>query len=416
MRSFESYLKEDAAALTEAVSATGFEATITTAFNGGPEKDPDTIAAARISDKAYQSVERQSQKIAQAIKSKTRASGKMIHFGAGAGRRVSWWQGGGAPKTDVYAGKVKISLKQSGGSQLMSARRGEALSTFRAAIEYMNEEAPAETGKLVRLLEQSMQQFFSPKGIKINTFKFLVKRFRKQGPAGIKQGVREKIEEFNAIEKASKQAATMLTEFMSTNTEFRRWFVYEAATGQKKFEPDPFADANWVVEFNPSTGNSKVKQLSAGRNSPAKFIDTLASGVKFNMWWKTGSGSTLNKQGMASTEVSLRVSVPKGEQLEQFDSTLRMLGLDSPATETHMTSCVEDIYREQLKEFAEEGEVYLTEEGFLQSIAAFFKSLWNKIVAGMRAAAKKGILWLLDFLGIKLGGIEPRNLVLDLGA
>lgn len=420
MKSFKTFLSEGTKPiLTEAVSATAFEATITTAFNGGPKRDKETLATARVSETDYKTVEKQSKRIAQLIKTKTKASGKMIHFGVGAGKRVTWWQGGGVPKTDIYAGKVKISLKQAGGSQLMSARRGEALSTFRAAVEYMNEETPGETQKLVKLIEKSMQTFFTPQGVNINTFKFLIKKFKKQGPSGIKKAVREKIDEFNAIDKAVRQVTPKLSEFMSANSEFRRWFVYEAATGQKKFEPDPFADANWVVEFNAASGNAKVEKLSAGKNKPTKFIDTLAGKVGFNMRWKTGSGSKLNKQGIASTEVSLRVDVPKpkkGEQLEGFENILPMLGLDAPVVETPTTSCIEDIYTEELRLFVEEGHVYLTEEGFLQSVASFFKNLWDKILSGLRAAAAKGILWLLDFLGIELASIQPTNLTLDLGA
>ena len=415
MKSFKSYL-HDEVSLTEAVSATAFEATITTAFNGGPQKDPDTLAKARVSEAQYKAVEKQSIRIANLIKSKTRAGGKMIHFGVGAGKKISWWQGGGIPKTDMYVGKIKISLKQAGGSQLMSARRGEALSTFRAAVEYMHEQTPAETAKLLSLIEESMKRFFTPKGVPLNTFKFLVKRVRKQGPASVKDDIRKKVEEFDAIGKAAKSAATLLTEFMTTNKEFRRYFVYEAATGQKKFEPDPFADANWVVEFNPKSGNAKVEKLSAGRNSPAKFIDSLASGVSFKMEWKTGRGATLNKQGVGSTEVALRVSIPKSDQLEEARSRLAMLGLDTNVVETPGTSCLEDIYNEEMRLYMEEGFVYLTEDGFIQSIIAFFKSLWDKIVAGMRTAAKKGILWLLDFLGIQLGSIEPVGLALNLGA
>lgn len=420
MKSFKTYLNEGVKPLlTEVVSATAFEATITAAFNGGAKRDPETLKTAGVSAADFKSVEKQSKRIAQLIKSKTKASGKMIHFGVGAGKKISWWQGGGIPKTDIYVGKVKISLKQAGGSQLMSARRGEALSTFRAAIEYMNEEASGETDKLVKLIETSMKRFFTPKGVNINTFKFFVKQLKKQGPSRIKKAVRDKIDEFNAIDKAVRQVTPLLTEFMTNNTEFRRWFVYEAATGQTKFTPDKFADANWVVEFNPTSGNAKVEKLSAGRNRPTKFIDTLAGRVGFKMRWKTGSGSKLTKAGVASTEVSLRVDVPrpkKGEQLEGWQDTLTMLGLNPVVTDVPVTSCIEDIYTEELRLFVEEGNVYLTEQGFIQSIVNFFTNLWKKVVAGIRAAARKGILWLLDFLGIELTNIQPTNLVLDLGA
>lgn len=418
MKSFKTFLNEDAAPLTEAVSAAAFEATITTAFNGGAKKDPDTIANARVSVEQFKTVEKQSQKIAKIIRAKTGATGKMVHFGTGAGKRISWWTGGGVPKSDMYAGKVKISLKQSGGSQLMSARRGEALSTFRAAIEYMNEEVPAETAKLVKLIEKSMTRFFTPKGVNINTFKFFVKKLKKQGPGGIKKAIRDKIKEFNAIDQATRSVVPQLSEFMTTNPEFRKWFVYEAATGQKKFEPDKFADATWIVEFNAATGNAKVEKLSNGRNKPAKFIKTLSSQVGFKMRWKTGSGTKLTKQGVASTEVSLRIDVPKPKkgQNEGFANTLTMLGLPTPVVEVSTTSAIEDIYAEELRIYMEEGHVYLTEAGFLNSIVTFFKNLWNKIVAGLRAAASKGIRFLLDFLGIELTAIEPKNLTLNLGA
>ena len=419
MKSFKRFLEEGALApLTEAVSAAAFEATITTAYNGGPNKDPETLKTARIKVSDYKTVEAQSKKIAKLIRSKTGAKGKMVHFGVGAGKKISWWTGGGVPKSDMYVGKVKISLKQSGGSQLMSARRGEALSTFRAAIEYMQDESPAETAKLVKLIEKSMVRFFTPKGVNINTFKFFVKKLKKQGPAGIKKAVRDKIDEFNAIDKAVREVTPKLSEFMSSNLEFRKWFVYEAATGETKFQPDQFADANWIVEFNPTTGNAKVEKLSSGKRKPAKFIKTLATQVGFKMRWKTGSGSKLSKQGVGSTEISLRVDVPKPKkgQSEGFANTLSMLGLQPPVVEVSIPSAIEDIYTEELRLFAEEGNVYLTEAGIIDSVVGFFKNLWNKIVAGLRAAAAKGIKFLLDFLGIELTSIQPTNMTVNLGA
>jgi len=420
MKSFKKFLGEGTKpVLTEAVSATAFEATITTAYNGGPSRDPKTLETARVKLADYKAVEKQSKRIAKLIKTKTKATGKMVHFGVGAGQRIAWWQGGGVPKSDMYVGKTKISLKQAGGSQLMSARRGEALSTFRAAVEYMQDESPEETAKLVKLIEKSMKVFFSPKGVNINSFKFILKAFKKKGPRGIKKAVRDKIDEFNAIDQAVRKVTPILGAFMENNQEFRRWFVYEAATGETKFTPDKFADANWVVEFNRDTGNARVEKLSSGKRRPTKFIETLSGKVGFKMRWKTGSGSKLNKQGVAPTEVSLRVDVPKpkkGEQLEGWSDTLSLLGLDPVVTEVPTTSCFEDIYTEELRVFAEEGNVYLTEAGFLQSVADFFKRLWDKVVTGIRAAAAKGIMWLLDFLGIELTGIVPSNLEINLGA
>ena len=77
----------------------------------------------------------------------------MIHFGKGSGAMVDWWKGNATPKTDLYSTDgINISLKQRGGSQLMSGLHDETKSTFRAATEYMDDNAPKEVEQLVNSL------------------------------------------------------------------------------------------------------------------------------------------------------------------------------------------------------------------------------------------------------------------------
>ena len=59
--------------------------------------------------------------------------------GSGTASTAARWKGRNkTPKTDIISGKHKISLKKSGGSQLMSAGADEAISTFEAAMEVVS--------------------------------------------------------------------------------------------------------------------------------------------------------------------------------------------------------------------------------------------------------------------------------------
>ena len=68
----------------------------------------------------------------------------MTQTGAGGGKTITlntqWSTWGGknkTPKTDMSTKEKKISLKKKGGSQLMSAQKGEAMATFHAALQLM---------------------------------------------------------------------------------------------------------------------------------------------------------------------------------------------------------------------------------------------------------------------------------------
>ena len=68
----------------------------------------------------------------------------MTQSGAGGDKEIKlndqWTTWGGknkTPKTDMTTAKKKISLKKKGGSQLMSAQKGEAKATFNATLQLM---------------------------------------------------------------------------------------------------------------------------------------------------------------------------------------------------------------------------------------------------------------------------------------
>ena len=115
MKSFKQYLAEGGST----AGATEMEAHIVISYNGGYKRAPDTYD---ITPESWEASKHISQAIAKDIKNKTKApSGSMIHFGKGNGTMIGWWKGKATPKTDLYATNgTNISLKQRGGSQLMS--------------------------------------------------------------------------------------------------------------------------------------------------------------------------------------------------------------------------------------------------------------------------------------------------------
>ena len=313
MKRFQEYVTEQkrGGAKKNKVSATDMEAVIVVAFNGGWDKAKDTYG---LKQTVYESGEKIAQTIADDIRKTTKASpNSLIHFGSGAGQLNPKWLGSnGTPKTDLYSTDgINISLKQKGGSQVMSGYKEETISTLYAAMDSMGDKAPKEIDKLIKRLDPVLRKITVPGNVNtiINSIK------GKSIPKGIKaKQASGKVMDikFNPKEYAAKQAEIVdwkaamqelnpvFREFFEANTEFRRYFVYEAATGDFKFAPDKYANSNWMVEFDPEFGSkNNIVQLSLGHNQPAPFIDKLAKKVTVRISPKTQTGSKVTSQGTA---------------------------------------------------------------------------------------------------------------------
>jgi hypothetical protein len=209
--------------------------------------------------------------IAEDIRSKIKVpTNSMIHFGKGNGKMISWWEGSGTPKTDLYSsrGNANISLKQQGGSQVMSGLAGETRSTFRASVKYMGDKAPGDVEKLINDLESVLTKIMVQGNINniaaAVKSKIIPQRQDIKTTSGKditvvidKKKYEEEMKQFVDWKKKMKELQPFFQNYFQTNKEFAKYFVYEAATGETKFLPDKFAYANWVVEFDPKTGTKK---------------------------------------------------------------------------------------------------------------------------------------------------------------
>ena len=404
MKRFQEYVTEQkrGGAKKNKVSATDMEAVIVVAFNGGWDKAKDTYG---LKQSVYETGEPIAQQIASDIRKTTKASpNSLIHFGSGAGQLNPKWLGSnGTPKTDLYSTDgINISLKQKGGSQVMSGYKEETISTFYAAMDSMGDEAPKEIDKLVKELDPVLRKITVPGNINtiINSIK------GKSMPKGVKAQVgsskRMMDIKFDKREYAAKQAeiidwkASMkelnptFKKFFEDNVEFRKYFVYEAATGDFKFAPDKYANSNWMVEFDPTSGtNNNIVQLSLGNNKPAPFIDKLAKKVSVRISPKTPTGSKVSAQGTASTVGSFRLTVAENS-FDTFETM--MLREQTKFTESLLT---EDV---------------LTEAGLFSKLKTWLSKLYYKVIKKVKQIAKLGYEALMSFFQFEVGKVETTGL------
>lgn len=398
MQRFKTFLKE-----ADSSGATNMEKYIVIAYNGGYDKAPDTYG---ITKKEYNQHKDIAEKIASDIKKKTKArQGSMIHFGAGVGKMITWWKGKPTPKTDLYStdGKTSISLKQSGGSQLMSALPDETKSTFKAAIDYMGANSPEEIQKLLNELEPTLKEMIVTGPI--NDFKETLKsgKIPKKIIAPTTSGKQITIKvdkdkfqaEMNAFkdwQNSMKKIQPIVTQFLEDNPEFKMWMVFEAATGETKFQPDAHAKANWIVSFDPTTGeDNMIMPLSKGDGVPSEYIKSVAKHSKIRISPKTPTGSKVQSTGVGVTSTSFRIDVSGSDEKKIKKDLNIKKDLDESIT-------FQSMLQESTNEFYQQlNEELLTEFEFLQKIKDWVINTFNKIWNYIVELAQEGLDAILNF-------------------
>jgi len=386
--------------------ATEMEAHIVIAYNGGYENAPDTYG---ITPESYENSKHISENIAKDIQKKTRAKPKsMIHFGKGNGKMINWWKGKATPKTDLYSTDgTNISLKQRGGSQLMSGLHDETKSTFKAAINYMDDNAPKEVEKLVGMLGDVLKDIEVQGNInsiagaiktKIVPDKIKAMKGKKQVTINIdKKKYEQEMQNMIDWKSEMKKTGIVFRQFFESNYEFKKWFCYEAATGETKFRPDKHANSNWVVEFDPKTGkNNNINQLSLGNNQPSPYIDKVTKKATIRLAPKTGSGSKVRSDLTSRTSGSLRIDIRDGVEHKTSDTFLNFM-------ETSFQNLVDSFL------LTEEP---LTELKILQRVKNWFKDITVKLLKKVKELAMRGIRFILEFFGFEVDKIKTTGLEL----
>ena len=199
------------------------------------------------------------------------------------------WKGRNAtPKTDLIGGKDRISLKKAGGSQLMSAKKEEAISTVEAAMATFSQTAKGkrEFATLLKSFEENLITM-SQKG--------QMTQLRKD-PNMTKE-----------IEIADTKTAKVnedIEKYINNSPEFKAHFCWEAATGHTKFGQDTWPTATLIVTFKGSGGISSTLKL----DTPEKAGKVLAKGNNFYASFKSSGNSapylSLRSKGVSQKQLN----------------------------------------------------------------------------------------------------------------
>ena len=296
------------------------------------------------------------------------------------------WKESGAknktPKTDIASAdfKEKISLKKSGGSQLASPTRSEAIAIVKAAMSEMGEDRTM-AAKLVSTMETNMSSLISRE---------TAGDLRKQSKAGVKT---DAVIDFQAKDKGNRELTKMLEGLINQDTAvnalFSKHIVLEAATGNHKFgSAGSPAAANLLGKFN-LTGGIEVQPINSIKDPIiVKYSQTVKPVVSF----KSGGGG-------APAYSALRLGIKEEE-------TLRGIVLSEMQTLDGLM-LTEDFLSEGPLDMLKKAGDWAKDKGkaFVNKVKAAVANVLAKISAVFKKIAKMGkkmFASLMKFMGVEI--------------
>ena len=308
------------------------------------------------------------------------------------------WKESGAknktPKTDIASAdfKEKISLKKSGGSQLASPTRAEAIAIVKAAMSEMGEDRTM-AAKLVSTMETNMSSLISRE---------TAGDLRKQSKAGVKT---DAVIDFQAKDKGNRELTKMLEGLINQDTAvnalFSKHIVLEAATGNHKFgSAGSPAAANLLGKFN-LTGGIEVQPINSIKDP---IIIKYAQTVKPVVSFKSGGGG-------APAYSALRLGIKEEEtlrgivlsEMEQLDGLL--------LTEDFLSEGPLDMLKKAGDWAKDKG------KAFVNKVKAAVANVLAKISAVFKKIAKMGkkmFASLMKFMGVEIQSAIGIPMVISL--
>ena len=310
----------------------------------------------------------------------------MIHFGRKTGSPSDLWSDtfkeigiamnpkSMTPKTDMKVGKMHISLKKAGGSQLMSGYKGDTLGVIMAAYNKAMKEEGVDKKKLGDGLK-------GMRGAVINNFQAT------QDVAGGSRDIRAKVKAGTTLDKIERAAwktiqggdiaQGIIRDILDNSPRVKYFAVEEAMTGNMKFsDSDP--RSNYLMVFNPDPDPATAHM----HKIEDKIIDEYANKVT----WMVGLKSSKRRGGL-----SLRAVIS-----DEYEPTLTMKQIISEAWD--------EIGEDRI--YLSEG-IWSKMKDKASSVVDWAKTkgikvlemLWDKIVSKIMALLVKGWVWVQRIFG-----------------
>lgn len=252
------------------------------------------------------------------------------------------------PKTDILIGKYNISLKMGKATQLCSAViiEGEGQALVYNAIDKSDDISPK--------LQKEVEKWF---------------KVDKSGKSLLGTAPEVKVYGRETFEVNHKAASDTFRKLIKESTGFSQNFVFEAMSGERKFEK--VSDANMAVAKYILAASMDGNQIMLHPVNDTNYVNKIAKQVDVRINWKSSGGSA---------SANIRAAVKTGS----IDSTEE--------------SVVYSI--KSLMEYAES--IGIDTKVLNEGISDVFKKIWNTIVA----IIKKGVSYVMKFLGIEVESVD----------
>ena len=310
----------------------------------------------------------------------------MIHYGRGKGSPSTIWskafKDAGikmnpksmTPKTDMYIGDMRISLKQSGGSQLMSGYKGDTMGVITAAYtkamkEREGTEALSGLKQTFDYMLGDIQDNFA-KSQNIGSGSRTVAKKAKEGGTldAIEKAVMETVQ-------TGKQIQVHIRQIMEQHPLVKKYAVEEAMTGNMKFS-DITPRSNWLMVFSPDGTGTHIDKIDD------KLIDSYASKVSWNVGIKSAGGrGALSLRGIIKDEYE-----PTSTMKQIISESWDEMGEDV----SYLTEGLWD----KIKDKASSAVDWMKEKGL-----KVLKALWDKIVSKIIKLLEGGYEWIKKIFG-----------------
>ena len=198
--------------------------------------------------------------------------------------------------------------------------------------------------------------------------------------------------------------------------EFKKWCIYESASGNYKFSGTPKLEsvedeiANRLLVFG-LDGNVNQKE---GKEITPDWASKYASKVKMNVSYKTTgrSKSTAARLVVSGKENEKEISVFGKDFNEMLDIQTKLLHeeIDMLCEETNRELLTEGLLKKGSQYFQKfKSVVKKLAKKILDSIKKFFSEIFSKVIKKLKEYAKNGLTYFYDALGIDISGSATFN-------
>ena len=308
----------------------------------------------------------------------------MKHYGRGTGTPSTLWKEtfkeadikmnpkSMTPKTDIYIGDMRISLKQAGGSQLMSGYKGDTMGVLTAAYNKAMKDKKVDTSGLKKsfdfMYNDVKDNFSKSQGVGAGSKEIAAKVKAGKTLDDIEKAVMETVRKGQGVQNHIRW-------ILSEHPAVKYYAIEEAMTGNMKFS-DKTSKSNYLMVFSPGAEGTHIDKIDD------KIINSYVSSTTFSVGIKSAGGrGALSLRGIVKDEYE-----PTTTMKQIISEAWDEIGEDR----IYLSEGLWD----KVKDTAKRGLDWAKEKAL-----KVLKMLWDKIVNKILTLLQNGFEWIKKIFG-----------------